>query len=183
MFFLRILVVILANCCMFSTKIWHYCTFKDSINKASVNVGDCFNLNQQYGLSVSEKNTDTKWWQNHSSFLNNTVRSQMVTWKSEISQLKFLFALFWSDMQKILAWIYLHTSRYCRCFNEEMARGMLNKYRHETEAERSSITEHYFMILHISQRVPADSQLEQTTDFTFDFSVLQSIIRKARRLH
>lgn len=90
MLFLRILVVILVKCCMFSTKIWHYCTFKDSINKASVNVGDCFNLNRQYGLSVSEKNTDTKWWQNHSSFLNNTVRSQMVTWKSEISQLKFL---------------------------------------------------------------------------------------------
>ena len=64
-----------------------------------------------------------------------------------------------------------------------MARGMLNKYRHETEAECSSITERYFMMLHISQYVPADSQLEQTTDFTFDFSVLQSIIRKARRLH
>lgn len=38
------------------------------------------------------------------------------------------------------------------------------------------------MIHHIAHYIPADSQLEKTIDFTFDFPALQSIIRQQRRL-
>lgn len=57
-----------------------------------------------------------------------------------------------------------------------------NEYRHETEAALSSINSHYFVIL-AARRIPVDSQLNGKTDFAFDFSELQSTIKKQSWIH
>lgn len=57
-----------------------------------------------------------------------------------------------------------------------------NAYRHETEAVLSSINSHYFAVL-AARHIPMDSQLDRKTDFTFDFSELQSTIKKESWIH
>lgn len=57
-----------------------------------------------------------------------------------------------------------------------------NEHRHETEAALSSINSHYFAIL-AARHIPVDSQLNRKTDFAFDFSELQSTIKKQSWIH
>lgn len=57
-----------------------------------------------------------------------------------------------------------------------------NENRHETKALLSSIHSQYFTIL-TAWHIPMDSQLDRKTDFTFDFSELQSTIKKRSWIH